>query len=227
MTIALKDRLKRAMAGPPKVTGVALANACHVKPPSVSDWLSGKTKTMEASHLLAAAKFLGVNPSWLSSGVGPMHVTGRPSAKEVPLDGNADYPAIKRVRFKLSAGASGFGVEYLEGDGAPMVFERSWFDSRGFKPEALFAVRVSGASMESGLHAGDTVVVNTADTDPKDGEVSAVNYEGELIIKRMVRDAGQWWLTSDNPDKTRFPHKVCGDGVFVIGRVVHKQSERI
>ena len=44
------------MLGPQKITGVALAKACGVSPASVSDWLSGKSKTMEASHLLAAAR---------------------------------------------------------------------------------------------------------------------------------------------------------------------------
>ena len=41
---------------------------------------------------------------------------------------------------------------------------------------------------------GDTVVINTAQAEPKDGAVFAVNYEGQLVIKRLVRDAGQWWL---------------------------------
>ena len=81
--------------------------------------------------------------------------------------------------------------------------------------------------MEPGLYHGDTVVVNTADTEPKDGKVFAVNYEGELVVKRLVRDAGQWWLRSDNPDQRRYPPKVCGEGVFVLGRIVHKQSEQL
>lgn len=54
-----------------------------------------------------------------------------------------------------------------------------------------------------------------------------MNYEGELVIKRLVRGAGQWWLASDNPDQRRYPRKVCGEDVFCIGRIVHKQSERI
>lgn len=68
----LKDRLKEAMKGPPRVTGVALAKACKVAPPSVSDWLSGRTKTMEAGNLLAAAKLLRVDPDWLATGKGHM-----------------------------------------------------------------------------------------------------------------------------------------------------------
>lgn len=146
---------------------------------------------------------------------------------EVPLQDNPDFPAVRRVRFKLSAGASGFAVEYLDDDDAPIVFRREWFASRGLQPARLFAVRVANGSMQPGLWEGDTVIVNTADTDPRDGDVFAVNFEGELVVKRMQRDEGRWWLSSDNPDKTRYPRKACGDGVFVIGRVVHKQSEHL
>lgn len=152
----------------------------------------------------------------------------RPAAfNAINLIENPDYPAVRRVRFKLSAGASGFAVEYLDDDDAPIVFRRQWFDSNGYDPEKLFAVRVANGSMEPGLYHGDTVVVNTAQADPKDGVVFAVNYEGELVIKRLVRDAGQWWLCSDNPDQHRYPRKVCHEGTFIIGEVVHKQSERI
>lgn len=151
----------------------------------------------------------------------------RANVIEVNLDHNEQYPAVRRVRFKLSAGASGFGIEYRDEEGAPIVFQRDWFMSRGLKPEALFAVGVSNGSMEPGLHDGDTVVVNTAQNTPKDGVVFAVNYEGELVIKRLVRDGGQWWLCSDNPDQRRFPRKLADEHCLILGEIVHKQSERI
>ena len=150
-----------------------------------------------------------------------------PALTLIDLENNPDYPSIRRARFKLSAGASGFAVEYEQGDGAPMVFGKAWYAKRGLTPDKLFAVQVANGSMEPGLHHGDTVVVNTEATEPKDGSVFAVNYEGELCIKRLIRDAGQWWLSSDNNDQRRYPRKVCGEGVFLIGEIVHKQSERI
>ena len=68
----LAERLKEAMAGPPKVSGVALAAACGVKPPSVSGWRTGDSKTLEGKNLLAAADKLGVRAKWLADGTGPM-----------------------------------------------------------------------------------------------------------------------------------------------------------
>jgi len=180
------------------------------------------------------AKITKAYPSWLDSSV-KLVKSSRNSAlatvEQAPvainLVNNPDFPAIRRVNIKLSAGASGFGVDYVEDDEAPIVFQRKWFERNGYNPAKLMAVRVCNGSMEPGLYDGDTVVINTADDTPKDGEVFAVNYEGELVIKRMVRDAGQWWLASDNPDQRRYPRKVCGEDVFCIGRIVHKLSERI
>lgn len=148
---------------------------------------------------------------------------------EINLNNNPDYPSIRRVKFKLSAGASGFAIDYDGGDidSAPLVFKRAWFERGGFKPEKLLAISVSGDSMETGLYDGDTVVVDTDDTSLKDGAVFAMNYEGELVIKRLIRDEGNWWLSSDNMNQRKYPRKVCDENVFCIGRIVHKQSERI
>lgn len=68
----LAERLKYAMEVLPskKVKGVDLARFVGVRPPSVSDWLSGKSKTMEGENLLKTAKFLNVDPVWLANGTG-------------------------------------------------------------------------------------------------------------------------------------------------------------
>lgn len=70
MKSTLAERLVEAMSGPPRVSGVDLAGACGVKPPSVSGWRKGGSKSIEGSNLLAAAKRLGVRPEWLADGVG-------------------------------------------------------------------------------------------------------------------------------------------------------------
>ena len=86
------ERLVDAMKGPPKVTGVALAKACGVKPPSVSDWRTGASKSPEGSHLLAAAKKLGVRPEWLADGVGPKHPDAVPTGAIVARETGPDTP---------------------------------------------------------------------------------------------------------------------------------------
>lgn len=138
------------------------------------------------------------------------------------------YVPVRRGTLRLSCGVAGFAIEHEDGERQPLFFRREWFVTRKFDPDRLLALRVTGASMEPGLFDGDTVVVNLADVQPVDGEAFAVNYEGELVIKRMRRDAGEWWLASDNSDKRRFPDKRCaGEGIQILGRIVYKSSERI
>lgn len=72
MSTTLSERLKLAMEGPPKVSGVQLARACVVSGASVSDWKTGKTKSIEGANLTKAAECLKVRAKWLAEGVGPM-----------------------------------------------------------------------------------------------------------------------------------------------------------
>lgn len=186
-------------------------------------------KSLKTTNLVGLAKALDCNPEWLDAGDGNIwgFTKTQKSKKEIDLENNPDYPSIRRVRFKLSAGASGFSLDYPEDEGAPIVFQRAWYEARRLNPEKLFAVKIANGSMEPGLYHGDTVVVNTESKNPKDGTVFAVNYEGELVIKRLVRDRGEWWLSSDNPDERRYPRKVCDENCIIIGEIVHKQSEHI
>lgn len=67
-TLAGRLTLAMTAAG---MSQVELASKCGVKPPSVSGWLSGKSKFMRGENLLFAAKALGVSPLWLATGTGP------------------------------------------------------------------------------------------------------------------------------------------------------------
>lgn len=139
---------------------------------------------------------------------------------------DASYIQIRRVKLRLSAGITGFATEPDEEDGNPISFRKEWFMAHGYRPEHLIAIRVMGNSMEPTMSDGDVVVINTADREPKDGKTFAINYEGEALIKRMIRDSGAWWLSSDNPDQRQYPRKECaGEACLIIGRVVMLQRE--
>lgn len=144
------------------------------------------------------------------------------------MDKHPDLEPVRVVRLKLRAGVSGFSVDPDPSEAAPIFFRSDWLRRRGLKSYNLIAIRVAGQSMETTLFQDDVVVANTADVEPKDGEVYAVNYEGEPVVKRLVREAGSWWLSSDNQDQRRYPKKECaGEACIIVGRIVHRQSERI
>lgn len=185
---------------------------------------------LSSRRVVAMAGALGISPEWLAEGKGTPHAsTEVAGAVGVGvLEGpNDNYPAVRRVNLRLTAGISGFAVEPLEEDLPPIMFSRHWYDKNGYKPEKLLAIRVHGASMEPGLYDGDWVVINTADTAPKDGQVYALNYDGESVVKRLFKMDGQWCAASDNPDKRIYRDRLVTELTFVVGRVVHKQSERI
>lgn len=70
----LSDRFAQLFADRPDVKPADLARACGIKQPSVSGWLSGKTKQLEATNAIRAAAFFGVHTWWLATGEGPKYL---------------------------------------------------------------------------------------------------------------------------------------------------------
>lgn len=142
----------------------------------------------------------------------------------IDIENDPDYPAIHRVSITAKAGVTGYAVDYIDEERPPIFFRRDWYDSNGYKPEKLIAMRVTGESMLPTLNPGDLIVVNTEQKQPKQGIAFLVSYEGEVVVKRLVKDDGQWWLTSDNQDQRRYPRVKCNGETEIIGEVIHLQT---
>jgi len=133
---------------------------------------------------------------------------------------------IPKVTLKLQAGVTGFETEPDMRDGGTLGISRSWIERKGYNPKDLVAIQVRGESMEPTFYEDDTVVINLADTKLTDNGVYAVNYEGEAVVKRLSRDAGQWWLMSDNPDQRKYFRRACqGNRCIIVGRVVRREGD--
>jgi phage repressor protein C with HTH and peptisase S24 domain len=209
----------------------AVARLLNTSPQTVKNW---ESRGVSRQGMIDAQRLIGCRSTWIETGEGEM--VDSPASSLLPEDSAlipislSDHPdlvEVPRVKFKLSAGVSGFAIDVEQGNGKPIFFRDDWFKVNGYRPEKLFAVRIYGQSMEPRLWEGDLVVINTADATPKDGEPFALNYEGELVIKRLRRDAGEWWACSDNPDQQRYAPKRCTEDVKIIGMVVYRQGERI
>lgn len=204
-----------------RVSGKEMAAFCGVTPGAVSGWFA--TGRISKDKLLLVANRLDVSVEDLISGTGDHEEPKRP----IELSDNPDYPAIRRVSLKAQAGVTGYAVDYMNDDGPPIVFRKDWYTLHGYRPEKMMALRVAGESMVPSLYAGDLIVINSLQTEPKDGIAFVCIYEGEVVVKRLVRDSGQWWLTSDNADQRRYPRKACDDSTQIVGEVVYRQTERI
>jgi len=211
-----------------RIYGAELASVADVSRAAVSNWMKD-VNGISANQARLLGEFFNVDPIWLETGEGKPDVkkTKHIASEEIDLDDGTDQIAIRQVEFRLSAGMSGYSVEFVDGEKSPISFRKDWYDSRGYNPSKLVAIKVKGQSMETSLFEDDIVVVNTADTKHVDTEVFAFNYDGEPVIKRLSKEQGNWYLTSDNPDKRKYPNKMCDENCFVIGRIVYKQSERI
>jgi phage repressor protein C with HTH and peptisase S24 domain len=232
LTWAVERKLSSGGAGV-KITKRLLAQHAGVSPSAAGYWFAD-TNGIEAEAARKLAKFLEVDPVWLESGEGrpePRNTdAGIPGARQVVL-ADKDDPAfvqIPMVKLRLQAGVTGFQTEPDRRDGGTLGMRRNWLERSGFDPTQLIAIQVRGESMEPSLYEDDIVVLNTADKKLVDGQVYAFNYEGEAIVKRLSRDAGEWWLMSDNLDQRKYHRKICrGEACIVIGRVVRKESDRI
>jgi phage repressor protein C with HTH and peptisase S24 domain len=229
-TLAERLRKTREAAG---LTKAELRRLAGLKSPStITELENGAAKDSPQIPLLAKA--LDVEALWLQHGKGPKryaeaeaHIKGT-SKVVIDADTIPSLLPIKRADFKLSAGVSGYEIEYSHEDDRPPIFmAKRWFEENQYNPNKLLAIKVSGRSMEPRMYDGDLVIINLDNTKLVDGQAVAANYEGELVIKRMKRDGGQWYLASDNPDKVIYGDKVCQGDCGILGWVVYRQTEHV
>ena len=73
----LASRLQEVSKGKPRGWKADCARFCRVKPPSVSDWLTGKTASLKAETADRLAQYFGVRLTWLTTGKGPKYSVDR------------------------------------------------------------------------------------------------------------------------------------------------------
>lgn len=197
---------------------------------NISHWETEK-HSPNLQQMLAIAKVTGKSlPSAIIEGLrGSDPVVLFPGTMRVVVSDNDEtFVQVPMVKLRLSAGVTGFQTEPEHHDGGTVGMRRDWVERKRLNPAHLIAILVKGESMEPTLYEDDIVVINTADKQPATGEVFAVNFNGEPVVKRMQKDGGRWWLASDNPDQRTYYRRACeGDGCLIIGRVVRKESDRI
>lgn len=223
--MSVADRIKQASSNLTRGWQASLARHCGVSAATVSDWVSGNIKEVSAENLFKIADFLGVRPRWLIFGAGPQKQTENFG---VSLGEEGRFPTIKNAKVKAVGGTNGFAIETIDDDEPTLAFSEQWFINNGFNHKKLYAIKVLGSSMEPSIYEGDTVVVNTEQTEPKDGVVYLVLYEGVPVVKRLIRESGFWWLRSDNPNQNIYPMKKCDDAsTVIVGAIVFRQTQFI
>lgn len=195
----LAERLRYAMEvlPPKKIKGVDLARAVGVKPPSVSDWLSGKSKTMEGENLLKVSKFLGINPNWLASGNGsPQTIENQ--EKNLSSDPNI-APFQARMAPVLSWVQAG-NFTNVESIDKTQVLE--WFPLPD-DCEKCFYLKVKGVSNEPDFIEDDYIVVDPTVnySDMQSGDMIVVRRDKDATFKKLIIESdGSRYLKAINPN---------------------------
>jgi len=134
-----------------------------------------------------------------------------------------EYVMIPRYDVR---GSCGEGIDINEVnivDGMPMPV--AWIRAQNL-PEAhlLAVIEASGDSMQPTIEDGQTLIVNTVDTDPKSTKIYLICIDGKLFIKRLIYTPTGWIMRSDNPNKNNHPDFVIEseslDNIDIQGRVV-------
>ena len=108
-----------------------------------------------------------------------------------------------------------------------LPFHSSFFTKRGVNPENCRMLRASGDSMEPVIYDGDCFMIDLTDTQIRDGQLYAVYFEGEAMLKRIFKEAGgELKLVSEN--KSKYKEKSVnqdnGSGFKVIGRAIYRSG---
>lgn len=140
---------------------------------------------------------------------------------ETPLgDDEVEVPLLKEV--ELSAGSGRVTVQ--EHSTAKLRFGKRTLRKQGVEPENAVCVSVYGNSMEPVLPHGSTVGVDRGKTLIKDGDIYAIEHNGQLRVKLVYRLAtGGIRLRSFNrdehPDEEYSTQQLCDHNLTIIGRV--------
>lgn len=153
--------------------------------------------------LIKLAKALGVRPEWLQFG-GTLDLKIPPSGSNIGVleeyINTSKHIEIQRYDVNLSAGAGNSIWIVRESCDDPIVFRRGWFKRHRYNPDLLKGMYVRGDSMEPELHNGDTVIINTDDTEILDGEIYAIFFKNKLYIKELRQSEDGILIISKNPE---------------------------
>lgn len=200
------DRLTYAL----NIRGVSqseLARATVVKPQAIQ-YLCGQGK--RSVHSVKIAEVLGINAKWLTDGIGninsnepslptqldnnitnhePTYVLGGFDLWDdgTPLrDDEVALPFFREV--ELSAGSGRH--EVIENHGRKLRFSKATLKSKSVDINDAACVTVSGNSMEPAMPDGATIGVDTSKKDISNGEIYAIDHDGDLRVKIVYRLPG-------------------------------------
>lgn len=228
----LGQRLKesRLKAG---LTQKQVAEAAGMKQPSYQYLEKSDTNgNKSSSYLPEIARILNVDFYWLATGEGTPEID--PKLKQI-LENSPNITVNSNTNNEERIWIDLVNIRFACGDGESIEFHfdevigkydfpPAFFKKYGVKPENMKLGLASGDSQEPYICAGDIFGIDLSDVEIKDGEFYAVYFEGEAMLKQILKEeGGKLILHSLNPkyrDKTITANN--GASFRVIGRQFYR-----
>lgn len=234
-----KKTIRRILADLIAAEGIRpteLARRAGINQSTLSRILSGKIEEPTDKQVHALADYFRVSTDQLR-GRAPMQPRLQLVPSEKPLHSDAspihvwddetplgsdevEVPFLREVELAAGSGRSAI----RESDAAKLRFGARSLRKHGVQPENAVCVTVSGNSMEPVLRNGATVGVDRGRQDIVDGDMYAINHDGQLRVKQVYRLPGgglrlRSFNRDEHPDEEYRHEEVREQGIAIIGRV--------
>lgn len=194
----------------------------------------GKSQSSKHSTIIADVLKLPIGivlEANLPAGLKPIESASRSNASFIaphllvwdekpPLYDEVEVPLFKQVEFSGNSGRS----EIQECGTVRLRIGQSTLSEMDISANCIICAQVSGTSMEPVIPNGSTVGIDTSRTTLKDGDIFALNHNGQLRVRMLYRlPLGGLRMRSFNrdeyPDEEYSAERVVSEGIVIIGRV--------
>jgi phage repressor protein C with HTH and peptisase S24 domain len=191
-------------------------------------------RNQSSGRLVEIAQLLKVDPAWLASGKEPQRAGAMDTVEaqdqivvweklsDLPPDDNRAW--IDRYDLLCSAGTGIVQWEIRQKQALPFTID--FFKAIGSKPEHCRLASARGNSMEPFLFDRDMIMIDISKTAVRDGNIYAVRFEDETLVKQLFKQAGgALMLHSYN---ARYPDRIVPatdeTSFQVIGQVIYRSG---
>ena len=208
----------------------AISKAIGMSQPGFSRiWYEGGLPNAET--LIKIRESTGCNLNWLLTGKGSPYIDNDQAVEvRTHSDGTATDTLGNPVNLDEFVFIPRYDVYAAAGHGYPaeddkplfcMAFRRYWIENYVTRQlDKLSVIAVKGDSMEGVLNHGDNILVNHAETTPRDG-LYVIRIDNDLFVKQIQKLPGKLLVKSSNPAYEPFEIDLNDDSqnVAIIGRV--------
>jgi len=174
------------------------------------------SSTTTIEPLVTMAKATKTSIVWLATGEGNMMV------EDITTSCDHDFTCIKSYNKQDAS----FSVTSNKKTTRKLAFRNQWLMLKGLSEKNLILVYAKGDSMDPTINDGDTLMVDTSNTQLSDGSIYVISINDQLVVRRIQSTLDGFTLISDNKeyDKIEISRHQATD-LEVVGKVVWLDKE--